>query len=119
LAEVDALTAHGLEISTMYAVIMTGGKQYRVEQGNTLKVEKLSAEVGDSIKLDKVLMVGDGDNIKVGTPYIKGGNVTAVVKAQERAKKIEVIKFKRRKHHDKRIGHRQYYTELEITKISA
>lgn len=103
----------------MYAVIQTGGKQYRVSEGDTLKVEKLSAEEGDSLDLDKVLMIADGENIKLGAPYVDGGRVTATVKSHGRGKKITIIKFKRRKHHMKRQGHRQWFTELEITGISA
>lgn len=102
----------------MYAVIQTGGKQYRVSEGLKLKVEKLDAAEGDSIELDKVLMVADGDDVKVGTPYIDGGKVTATVTAHGRGKKVKIIKFKRRKHHMKRQGHRQAYTELEITNIA-
>ena len=103
----------------MYAVIQTGGKQYRVSEGDVLRVEKIKAEEGDSVDLDKVLMVGEGESVNVGTPYIEGGKVTATIKAQGRGKKIKIIKFKRRKHHMKRQGHRQSYTELEITGISA
>ncbi|MES9906654.1 MAG: 50S ribosomal protein L21 [Sedimenticola sp.] len=103
----------------MYAVIQTGGKQYRVSEGDTLKVEKLNNEEGAAIELDKVLMVADGEDIKVGTPYVDGGKVAATVKSHGRGKKIKIIKFKRRKHHLKRQGHRQWYTELEITGISA
>jgi len=105
--------------SDMYAVIMTGGKQYRVSEGQTLKVEKLAAEVGVSVDFDKVLMVSDGDDIKVGVPYIEGSKVTATVKAHGRQPKINIVKFRRRKHHRKQMGHRQHYTELEITGISA
>ena len=103
----------------MYAVIKTGGKQYRVAEGETLKVEKLAADEGATVELDEVLMVGNGDDIKVGTPMLKGGKVTATVKSHGRHKKIEILKFRRRKHHQKRTGHRQDYTELEITGISA
>ena len=103
----------------MYAVIQTGGKQYRVSEGDTVKVEKLDADEGASVNFDTVLMVADGDNIKVGTPFVEGGKVTATVQSQGRAKKIEIIKFRRRKHYDKRTGHRQYFTELKITGISA
>lgn len=103
----------------MYAVIQTGGKQYRVSEGDTVKVEKLEADEGTSVSFDTVLMVADGDNIKVGAPFVQGGKVTATVQAQGRAKKIEIIKFRRRKHYDKRTGHRQYFTELKITGISA
>ncbi len=102
----------------MYAVIKTGGKQYRVAQGDTLRVEKLEGAEGDDVSFDSVLMVADGDNIKIGAPYVEGGKVTAKVKGQGRAKKVEIIKFRRRKHHMKRQGHRQSYTELEITGIT-
>lgn len=102
----------------MYAVIKTGGKQYRVAQGDTLRVEKLDGAEGDSVNFDQVLMVADGDDIKVGAPFVEGGKVTATVKAQGRGKKVEIIKFRRRKHHMKRQGHRQSYTELEITGIT-
>lgn len=102
----------------MYAVIKTGGKQYRVAQGDTLKVEKLDAGEGDSVEFDQVLMVGEGEDVKIGTPYIDGSRVTATVKGHGRGDKVEIIKFRRRKHHMKRAGHRQDYTELEITGIS-
>ena len=102
----------------MYAVIKTGGKQYRVSEGLKLKVEKLDVAEGDSIELDKVLMVANGEDIKIGTPYIDGGKVTATVKSHGRGKKVKIIKFRRRKHHMKRQGHRQSYTELEITGIA-
>ena len=102
----------------MYAVIQTGGKQYRVSQGDTLRIEKLAAEEGASVDLDKVLLVSDGDEVKLGAPYVDGGKVTATVKTHGRAKKVNILKFKRRKHHLKRQGHRQWYTELEITGIS-
>jgi large subunit ribosomal protein L21 len=103
----------------MYAVIKTGGKQYRVAAGTTLKVEKIEAEEGASIELDKVLMVADGDDVKVGSPYLDGGKVTATVKAHGRGNKVRIIKFRRRKHHMKRQGHRQAFTELEVTGIVA
>jgi large subunit ribosomal protein L21 len=102
----------------MYAVIKTGGKQYRVSQGDTLRVETIDANSGDSIEFDQVLMVGEGENVKIGTPLVEGGKVTATIKAHGRGKKIEIIKFRRRKHHMKRMGHRQNYTEVEITGIS-
>jgi len=103
----------------MYAVIQTGGKQYRVSEGDTLRVEKLVADEGASVEIDKVLMVADGDNVRVGQPFIAGGKVTATVKSQGRAKKVHIIKFRRRKHHMKHQGHRQWFTELTITGISA
>ena len=102
----------------MYAVIETGGKQYRVAEGQSIKVEKLNVEEGSSIDLDKVLLVANGDDIKVGAPYVAGGKVTATVKGHGRGKKIHIIKFRRRKHYQKEQGHRQHYTELEITGIS-
>jgi len=103
----------------MYAVVQTGGKQYRVAEGDTLKIEKIAAEEGASVELDKVLVVADGDNVKVGRPYLQGGSVTATVKAHGRGKKVKIVKFRRRKHHLKRQGHRQWFTELEITGINA
>ncbi len=103
----------------MYAVIMTGGKQYRVSQGDKLRVEKLDVAEGDSVEIDQVLMVVDGDDIKIGAPVLEGGKVTAEVKAHGRGAKVEILKFHRRKHHMKRQGHRQAYTELEITGITA
>ena len=103
----------------MYAVIVTGGKQYRVSQGDKLRVEKLDTAEGESVDLDQVLMVVDGDDVRIGTPVLDGGKVTAEVKAHGRGDKVNIIKFRRRKHHIKRQGHRQAYTELEITGISA
>ena len=102
----------------MYAVIKTGGKQYRVSEGDTLQVEKLDAAAGDSVEFDEVLMVGEGADVRVGTPCLAGSKVTARVTGQGRGSKVEIIKFRRRKHHFKRQGHRQAYTEVEITAIS-
>ncbi len=103
----------------MYAVIQTGGKQYRVSEGDRLEVEKLAVDVGASVDFDKVLLVADGDEVKVGKPYLDGGKVTATVQSHGRAKKVKIVKFRRRKHYMKRQGHRQGYTALEITGISA
>lgn len=103
----------------MYAVIKTGGKQYKVSEGQTLKVEKLSGDVGGNIEFDDVLMVADGEEIKVGTPRVDGSKVTATITAHGRGKKVNIVKFRRRKHHLKRMGHRQDYTEVQITGISA
>ncbi len=103
----------------MYAVIKTGGKQYKVEQGQKIRVEKINAESGASIDLDEVLMVADGEDIKFGAPFLDGGKVTATITEHGRGKKIRIIKFRRRKHHKKTQGHRQAYTELEITGINA
>ena len=102
----------------MYAVIRTGGKQYRVAQGDTLRIETIDANTGDSIEFDQVLMVGEGEQVKIGTPLVEGGKVTATVKSHGRGDKVEIIKFRRRKHHMKRMGHRQNYTEVEITGIT-
>ena len=103
----------------MYAVIKTGGKQYKVSEGATVKVEKLNADEGATVELDQVLMVVDGDKVSVGTPLVDGGKVTATVKSHGRGKKVEIIKFRRRKHHRKQMGHRQSFTELQITGIKA
>lgn len=103
----------------MYAVIATGGKQYRVQEGDVLRVEKLAAEEGASVNFDQVLMLGGGEDVQVGAPYVEGGRVTATVKAHGRHKKVEILKFRRRKQHMKHMGHRQAYTELEITGIAA
>ena len=102
----------------MYAVVKTGGKQYKVTQGEYLKVEKLEGIQGDTIELNDVLMIADGDNLKIGTPLVDGGKVTATIKSQGRGKKVEIMKFRRRKHHQKKTGHRQSYTEIEITAIN-
>ena len=101
----------------MHAVIVSGGKQYRVTEGDTLKVEKLTAEVGSTVELDNVLMLIDGEKIKIGRPLLDGCKVSASVVSQGRHKKIHIVKFRRRKHHLKRQGHRQYYTEVKITQI--
>jgi len=102
----------------MYAVIKTGGKQYRVSPGDKLKIETIDAEVGASYDFDTVLMISDGDKLTVGTPTIASAKVTAEVVAHGRAKKVEIIKFRRRKHHQKRTGHRQNFTQVEIQSIN-
>ncbi len=103
----------------MYAVIQTGGKQYRVEKGQTLKIEKLDASEGGEFEFDRVLMVSSDDGVKVGTPFLEGGRVSATIKSHGRHKKIRIIKFKRRKQYMKQAGHRQHFSEVEITGISA
>lgn len=103
----------------MYAVIMSGGKQYRVVEGQTLKLESLPEEVGATVNFEKVLMVGEGDQVKLGKPYLESGKVSATVVSIGRHKKIEIIKFRRRKHSEKWQGHRQNYTEVKITAIQA
>jgi large subunit ribosomal protein L21 len=102
----------------MYAVIKTGGKQYRVAEGETLKVEKLDVEEGAAMEFDQVLMIADGDQIQVGAPYVEGARVTATVQSQGRGPKVLIVKFRRRKHYRKTQGHRQSYTELKIGGIS-
>ncbi len=101
----------------MYAVIKTGGKQYRVSKGLKLKVEKLELATDDIIEFDHVLMVGEGDSVKLGQPFVSGASVTAKVLSQGRGDKIRIIKFRRRKHYMRKQGHRQWLTEIEITDI--
>lgn len=103
----------------MYAVILSGGKQYRVQEGDVLKLETLPAEVGESVNFDKVLMLGEGDEVKIGKPFLSGCKVTATVTAFGRSKKIHIIKFRRRKHSEKWQGHRQNYIEVKISQIIA
>lgn len=103
----------------MYAVIVSGGKQHRVVEGETLKLEKLDLATGDTVNFDKVLMVGEGADVKIGAPYVDSGKVTAEVVSHGRHKKVNIIKFRRRKHHRKQMGHRQWFTEVKITGISA
>jgi large subunit ribosomal protein L21 len=102
----------------VYAVFRTGGKQYRATQGDRLRVERLDAEVGDTIEFDQVLLVGEGATIKLGAPLVDGGKVAGKVLAQGRSRKVEVVKFKRRKNYQRHHGHRQHFTEVEITSIS-
>jgi large subunit ribosomal protein L21 len=101
----------------MYAVIQSGGKQYRVSKGDTLKLESLPVEVGATVNFDKILLVGEGATVKTGRPYLDGSKVTATVLSQGRHPKIHIVKFGRRKHREKWQGHRQNYTEVQITDI--
>jgi large subunit ribosomal protein L21 len=103
----------------MYAVIKTGGKQYRVTPGEKLKVEKLAGEVGSDVVIDEVLMVADGDNVTVGAPVVKGASVKATVVSHGRHDKVMIFKMRRRKHYRKTQGHRQDYTEIQIQQIAA
>ncbi len=103
----------------MYAVIKTGGKQYRVAAGDKLKVEKLVGDVGSEITIDKVLLVSDGENTTIGAPLVKGASVQAKVVAHGRADKVLIFKMRRRKHYRKTQGHRQSFTEIQIEKIAA
>ncbi len=102
-----------------YAVIKTGGKQYRVQQGDVLRVELLVAEEGATVSFDQVLLVGTGESIVVGAPLVEGATVSATVRQHGRADKIRIIKFRRRKHYKRQQGHRQHFTEIEITGINA
>ncbi len=101
----------------MYAVIATGGKQYRVSEGSVLRLEKLEAEAGADVEFDRVLLVGQGDQIKVGAPYLDGGKVIATVQSHGKGDKVRVVKFRRRKHYLRQGNHRQHYTEVKITSI--
>ena len=103
----------------MYAVIKTGGKQYRVAAGEKLKIEQIAADIGAEIVLDQVLLVADGDNLKMGRPLVIGATVQAKVLTQGRHDKVRIFKLRRRKHYQKHQGHRQNFTEIEITAITA
>ena len=102
----------------MYAVIKTGGKQHKVIVGEKLKVELIAAEIGSKITLSEVLMVANGEEVVIGTPVVAGATVEATVVAQGRHKKVRIFKMQRRKHYQRRMGHRQYYTELKIEVIN-
>ena len=102
----------------MFAVFESGGKQHRVSEGDVVKLEKLGGEPGDSIVFDRVMVVANGEDVSVGTPYLDSGKVTGEVVEQARDKKVRVIKFKRRKNYLRRAGHRQAYTAVRITAIS-
>jgi large subunit ribosomal protein L21 len=102
----------------MYAIIKTGGKQYRVQAGLKLKIEQIPAEVGSDLVIDQVLMIADGENISMGKPLVSGASVAAKVLEQGRHDKVRIFKMRRRKHYQKHQGHRQNYTEIEITGIS-
>lgn len=103
----------------MYAVIKTGGKQYRVTAGEKLKIEQIPADVGSEVMIDQILMVADGENISVGQPLVTGAVVKATVLSHGRHEKVRIFKMRRRKHYQKRQGHRQNYTEIRIETISA
>jgi large subunit ribosomal protein L21 len=103
----------------MYAVIKTGGKQYRVAAGEKIKVEQIAADVGQEVVIDQVLAVGNGAEIKVGTPLVSGASVKATVVAHGKHDKVHIFKMRRRKHYQKHQGHRQNYTEIRIEAITA
>ena len=102
----------------MYAVIKSGGKQHRVEPGEVLKLEKLEAAEGETVDFNDVMMVGEGSDIKIGSPFVEGGKVTAEVVSHDRGDKVSIIKMKRRKHYRRQAGHRQWFTEVKIKEIS-
>lgn len=101
----------------MYAVIESGGKQYRVSEGQRLKIEKLPVEIGNEIVFEKVLMLSDDNGLRIGAPYVSGAKVAAQVTEQGRRDKIRIIKHRRRKHYHREMGHRQYFTEITITSL--
>jgi large subunit ribosomal protein L21 len=101
----------------MYAVIATGGKQYRVAEGDVVRIEKLVAEPGAAVEFDKVLVVGEGEGVKVGTPHVSGATVTATIQAHGKGDKVRIVKFRRRKHYLRQGTHRQPYTEVKVTSI--
>jgi large subunit ribosomal protein L21 len=101
----------------MYAVIATGGKQYRVSEGSVLRVEKLTADAGANVEFDKVLLVGEGDSVKIGAPFLSGGKVIATVQGHGKGDKVRIVKFRRRKHYLRQGTHRQPYTEIKVTSI--
>ncbi|SDJ59797.1 MULTISPECIES: 50S ribosomal protein L21 [Ferrimonas] len=103
----------------MYAVFQSGGKQHRVSEGQTLRLEKLDVETGSTIEFDKVLLVANGEDVKVGVPYVDGSKIVAEVVTHGRGDKVKIVKFRRRKHHRKQMGHRQWFTEVKITGINA
>jgi large subunit ribosomal protein L21 len=107
-----------IERADMYAVIKTGGKQYKVAAGEKIKVEQIAAEVGQEIVIDQVLAVGNGAELKIGTPLVAGASVKATVVAQGKHDKVRIFKLRRRKHYKKSQGHRQTYTELEISAVN-
>lgn len=102
----------------MYAVIESGGKQHRVEPGEIVRLEKLAVDKGGTVDFEKVMLVGEGENIRIGTPYLEGGKVRAEVVGHGRGDKVTIIKMRRRKNYRRKVGHRQPYTEVKITDIS-
>ena len=101
----------------MYAVIKSGGKQHRVVEGELLKVEKLDIATGDTLTFDEILLIGEGDSVEIGAPYVSGKTVSAEIVRHGRGEKIKIVKFRRRKHHRKQMGHRQWFTEIKITAV--
>jgi large subunit ribosomal protein L21 len=103
----------------MYAILESGGKQYRVTEGQSIRLEKLEADAGSTVNFDRVLMIGDGEQFQIGAPLLTGAIVVAEVEKHGRADKVRILKFRRRKHHMKRQGHRQYFTQVKVKAIQA
>ena len=103
----------------MYAVFQSGGKQHRVAAGHTLRLEKIEVATGETVEFDQVLLIADGETVKIGAPLVEGGKVVAEVISHGRGEKVIIQKFNRRKHHEKKMGHRQWFTEVKITAINA
>jgi large subunit ribosomal protein L21 len=103
----------------MFAVISTGGKQYRVSEGTVVRIEKLEADAGATVEFDRVLLVGEGASVAVGAPFVAGARVTATVQSHGKGDKVAIVKFRRRKHYLRQKNHRQHYTEIKVTGISA
>ena len=103
----------------MYAVFQSGGKQHRVSEGQTVRLEKLDIATGETIEFDQVLMIANGEDVKIGAPLVSGGMIKAEVVAHGRGEKIKIVKFRRRKHYRKQAGHRQWFTDVKITVIGA
>jgi large subunit ribosomal protein L21 len=101
----------------MFAVIATGGKQYRVQEGSVLRIQKLAADKGAEVEFDQVLLIGKGADVKLGAPFLSGGKVTATVQAHGKGEKVRIVKFRRRKHYKREKNHRQEYTEIKVTGI--
>ena len=103
----------------MYAVFQSGGKQHRVAEGQTVRLEKIEVAPGETVEFEDILMVSNGDDVKIGTPSVAGAKVTAEVVTHGRGEKVKIVKFRRRKHSRKQMGHRQWFTEVKITGINA
>lgn len=103
----------------MYAVFQSGGKQHRVTEGQTVRLEKLEAATGDTVEFEQVLMLSDGEKVTIGAPFVAGSKVTAEVISHGRGDKVKIVKFRRRKHSRTQMGHRQWYTEVKITRVGA
>ncbi|NIG62356.1 MAG: 50S ribosomal protein L21 [Serratia symbiotica] len=103
----------------MYAVFQSGGKQHRVSEGQTVRLEKLDIATGETVEFDHILMIANGKNVKMGVPFVDGGKINAEIVAHGRGEKIKIVKFRRRKHYRKQQGHRQWFTDVKITSISA